>query len=200
MGEYDKAIADCDEAIRLDPNCVFAYNNRALAWCAKKQYDKAIDDYGSGNSARSVFRRGVQQPRIHASTAKRNTPKSSLTSNKQMRFDPSHVSIYQYAGPDQRRFLLAACPEEKIRNADKAIKIADKSLDCDPSDGHAMRPRKRYALASCTASSTLPFPLEGAALLDARFRADNRTAGGGHSQERIDAWKQKRPWFFTRTN
>jgi len=43
--EYDKAIADYDEAIRLDPKYVPAYNNRGLAWAAKKDYDKAIADY-----------------------------------------------------------------------------------------------------------------------------------------------------------
>ena len=43
--EYDKAIADYNEAIRLDPKYAVAYNNRGAAWCAKKEYDKAIADY-----------------------------------------------------------------------------------------------------------------------------------------------------------
>jgi tetratricopeptide (TPR) repeat protein len=30
--QYDKAIADYNEAIRLDPKCVTAYNNRAWLW------------------------------------------------------------------------------------------------------------------------------------------------------------------------
>ena len=43
--EYDKAIADYDEAIRLDPKHAMAYNSRGNAWHAKKEYDKAIADY-----------------------------------------------------------------------------------------------------------------------------------------------------------
>ena len=43
--EYDKAIADYDQAIRLDPKYAAAYHNRGLAWYAKKEYDKAIADY-----------------------------------------------------------------------------------------------------------------------------------------------------------
>ena len=43
--EYDKAIADYGEAIRLDPKDAFAYNSRGLAWYSKKEYDKAIADY-----------------------------------------------------------------------------------------------------------------------------------------------------------
>jgi tetratricopeptide (TPR) repeat protein len=43
--EYDKAIADFDQAIRLDPKDAYAYHNRGLAWSDKKEYDKAIADY-----------------------------------------------------------------------------------------------------------------------------------------------------------
>ena len=43
--EYDKAIADYNEAIRLDPKYAIAYGNRGDAWLAKKEYDKAIADY-----------------------------------------------------------------------------------------------------------------------------------------------------------
>jgi tetratricopeptide (TPR) repeat protein len=43
--EYDKAIADFTEAIRLDPNFAHAYYNRAYAWNAKKEYDRAIADF-----------------------------------------------------------------------------------------------------------------------------------------------------------
>jgi len=43
--EYDKAIADFNEAIRLDPQYANAYNNRGLTWVDKKEYDKAIADY-----------------------------------------------------------------------------------------------------------------------------------------------------------
>src|SRR5262249_49939205 len=39
------AIGDYDEAIRINPNYVFAYNNRGFAQFAKGQYDGAIADY-----------------------------------------------------------------------------------------------------------------------------------------------------------
>lgn len=42
---FERAIADCDEAIRLDPKSVAAYNNRGYACIEKGEVDRAIADY-----------------------------------------------------------------------------------------------------------------------------------------------------------
>jgi len=42
--QSDKAIADCSQAIRLDPNGAAAFSGRAGAYRAKGQYDRAIED------------------------------------------------------------------------------------------------------------------------------------------------------------
>jgi tetratricopeptide (TPR) repeat protein len=44
-GEQDKAIADCAEAIRLDPKLAEAYYNRGFSYAEKGEYNKAIADY-----------------------------------------------------------------------------------------------------------------------------------------------------------
>jgi tetratricopeptide (TPR) repeat protein len=44
--EYDKAIADFNEAINLDPSSAYTFGNRGFAWFAKNEYDKAIADLG----------------------------------------------------------------------------------------------------------------------------------------------------------
>ena len=43
--DFDKAIADYDEAIRLNPKAAMAHCGRALAWRGKQDLDKAIADY-----------------------------------------------------------------------------------------------------------------------------------------------------------
>lgn len=43
--DYDKAIAEFTEVIRLDPEDAGAYHNRAHAYCSKKEYAKAVADY-----------------------------------------------------------------------------------------------------------------------------------------------------------
>ncbi len=44
-GEYDKAMADYNEALRIQPIYREVYNNRGNVWKAKGEYDKAIADY-----------------------------------------------------------------------------------------------------------------------------------------------------------
>ena len=44
-GEFDKAIADFTEAIRLDPRRAEAYWGRAHAYAKKGEFDKAIADF-----------------------------------------------------------------------------------------------------------------------------------------------------------
>ena len=44
-GQYDRAIADYDKAIKLNPRDANAYNNRGFAYGKKGQRDKAISDY-----------------------------------------------------------------------------------------------------------------------------------------------------------
>ena len=45
LKEYDGAIADLDEAIKLDPKHVFALNARGLAYQSKGLNDRAIEDF-----------------------------------------------------------------------------------------------------------------------------------------------------------
>src|SRR5262249_25818350 len=43
--EYDRAITDYDQAIRLNPTNVQAYHNRGVAYYEKNAYDRAIADF-----------------------------------------------------------------------------------------------------------------------------------------------------------
>jgi tetratricopeptide (TPR) repeat protein len=47
--DYDTAIKDCDQAIRLDPKYALAFYNRGLIYYSKDDYDRAI-----GDSAESI--------------------------------------------------------------------------------------------------------------------------------------------------
>jgi tetratricopeptide (TPR) repeat protein len=66
--QSDKAIADCSQAIRLDPNGADAFSGRAGAYRAKRQYDRAIEDFNqtirlSPNEAIAFYNRGMSWER-----------------------------------------------------------------------------------------------------------------------------------------
>ena len=54
-GEYDHAIADYDEAIKLDPTLVAPFNGRGNAYYRKGDYDRAIADYDQAIKLASNF-------------------------------------------------------------------------------------------------------------------------------------------------
>jgi len=63
-GDYDRAIADLTQAIRLDPNYALAYGVRADAYYGKGDYDRAIADYTQAmrldpNDVIAYFSRGI---------------------------------------------------------------------------------------------------------------------------------------------
>ena len=44
-GDYAKAIADCDTALKADKNYVEAHMNRGIAYCYVEKYDEALNDF-----------------------------------------------------------------------------------------------------------------------------------------------------------
>ena len=64
--EYDKAIRDFDEAIRLDQKFIAAFDNRGLAYLMKGEFRKSIQDYTAvvrldPASASAFFNRWVRR-------------------------------------------------------------------------------------------------------------------------------------------
>src|SRR5256714_6702428 len=44
-GEYDRAVQDYDQSIKLNPNYARGFNNRGVAYQKKGEYDRAIEDF-----------------------------------------------------------------------------------------------------------------------------------------------------------
>ncbi len=150
--EYDKAIADYNEAIRLDPKNTTAYTSRAFAWGHKNEYDKAIADYNEvirldpKNAAAYSFR-------AFAWDQKKEHDRAIADYNESIRLDPKNAATYTsraFAWIQKEEYvkaiadynevirlepqnagaynllagMLATCPEEKLRNPSKAVELA----------------------------------------------------------------------------
>jgi len=45
QGQFDRALTDYNESLRLDPRAAPTYTSRGNAWRGKKQYDRALADH-----------------------------------------------------------------------------------------------------------------------------------------------------------
>lgn len=96
-GQYDSAIPDFDEAVRLDPNNYQAFNNRGNAYTNKGQYDRAIPDYDQAlrinpNYALSYSNRG------NAYRLKGQYDRAIQDYNKAIQINPNYARAYYYRG------------------------------------------------------------------------------------------------------
>jgi tetratricopeptide (TPR) repeat protein len=164
--QYDKAIEDFTEAIRLDPKLADAYLNRGVAFEKKKEYDKAIKDYTevirlSPKDGDAYFNRGV------AYEKKEEYDKAIEDYTEAIRLDPKDSNArsnrgnaykmkleYDKAVEDYTRaiqlgsnpyahnalgWMLATCPKESLRNGKKAIEHATKACEMwDWKDAHGL--------------------------------------------------------------
>lgn len=104
--EYDKAIGDFTEAIRLDPNNTLAYFNRGLAYDNTGNYQKAVSDYTEAirfdsDFVPSYFNRGI------AYGHQRNYERAVSDYSEAIRLEPNYASAYcgrGYAYQEQGNF------------------------------------------------------------------------------------------------
>jgi tetratricopeptide (TPR) repeat protein len=95
--EYDIAIADFNEAIRLDPRYATAYMNRGRAWYAKKEYDRAIADYGEAIRLDPKFA-VAYSGRGRAWSAKKEYDRAIADYGEAIRLDPKDALAYTNRG------------------------------------------------------------------------------------------------------
>ncbi len=130
--EYDSAIEAYTNAIALDPNYVFAYNNRGLAYDNKGQYDRAIEDYNKAialdpNLATAYYNRGLAY-----AAGKGQYDMAIEDYNKAIALDPNLATAYYNRG------LAYAAGKGQY---DMAIEDWSKAIALDPNYAFAYNNR-----------------------------------------------------------
>jgi tetratricopeptide (TPR) repeat protein len=124
-GEYDKAIADCDEALRLfdpkDGDKFVVYLIRGIAWNMKGAYDKSLADY---DEALAIH---PQEANIYSGRGwvwyrKGDYDKALADYNEAIRLKPNDGNFYKNLAS-----LYATCPDKKYRDGRKAVDNATKA-------------------------------------------------------------------------
>jgi tetratricopeptide (TPR) repeat protein len=125
--ELDTAIADYNEAIRLNPGSAgVAHQGRGRAWRDKKDYDKAIADCNEAirldpGHARAYYTRGVVW------SDKKDYDKAIADYNEAIRLDPGYERAYSGRGNAWRA----------KKDYDKAIADYNEAIRLDPGYEHA---------------------------------------------------------------
>lgn len=155
--EYDKAIADYSEAIRLYPEYAGAYNNRGIVLQKKQEYDKAIADYNEAIRLDPKYALAYNN-RGNAWHEKQEYDKAIADYNEAIRLDSKYASAYNNRGTvwyekqeydeaianyneairldpkfasayNQLAWLQATCPDERYRDGKNAVTAATKACE-----------------------------------------------------------------------
>ncbi len=120
-GEHDKAIAEFNQALAIDPNNPNAYIGRGVARFSKREYEKAVADY---TKAVAIDRNCVlaYECRGRALRYTGEYAKAIADSTKAAAIDPHCALAYENLGS-----IYATCPNPKYRDGKKAVENADKA-------------------------------------------------------------------------
>jgi Tfp pilus assembly protein PilF len=193
-GELEKALAEFNEAIRLDPASASAYCCRALVWHDKKEFDKAIAD--SDEAIRLDPKHAwAHNNRGNARAAKGDFAKAIADYDEAIRLDPNLAIAYK-----NRAWIWATCPSKPLRDGKRAIESAVRA--CELTDWK--EPTSLGALAAAHAEAgdfdaAVKTQSRAIALIgdfDARLKA-YRGGERYRSAEGLDArLSRSRPWAF----
>jgi tetratricopeptide (TPR) repeat protein len=132
LGKLDKAIADYSKAIELEPKYASAWGNRGLAYSGLGQWDKAVLDLSQFiNLAPNhpwlvqvyLLRAGAHSRLAHFAQA-RTDYESAL------KRAPANASIL-----NDLAWLLATCPDPKVRDPLRAVELSRKAVEAAPKAG-----------------------------------------------------------------
>lgn len=101
-GEFDRAIADYDEAIRIDPNFAEAYLNRGLPWAEKGEFDRTIADCNAAIRLNPRYANAYRN-RANAWVAKGQYDSAIADYNETIRLRPNDSTPYALRGQTWRQ-------------------------------------------------------------------------------------------------
>ena len=194
--DFDRAIADYNEAIRLNPKDSHAYNNRANAYQRKKEYDRAIADYNEAIRLDSKYALAYNG-RGTAYQSKEDYDRAIADYNEAMRLSPESAECYNNRGNAYRRKKEYG---RAIADYNEAIRLDPKAAPTYNNRGIAFRYKKDYdrAIADYDEAMRLdpkdPDAYYNLAWLlatcpNAEYRNGKKAVECGHKACELSAWK-----------
>ena len=167
-GQYDQAIQDYDEALRLKPDYTLAYANRGYAYLIKDQYDRAIQDYDEAlrlqpDYAKAYYNRG------NAYQYKEQYDQAIRDYDKAIRLQPDYAMAY-----NGKAWLLATASSAWVHDGRRAVTLAQQAVRLHNHSGYIDTLAAAYARAE-----------RFEAAVDAQERAIVKLQAEGGSEEAV---------------
>ena len=167
MGDLDKAMADCNKTLELYPGNATNYLVRGLVYANKADYIHAIADYTKAIEIYPAFAEAYTR-RAEAYAEKRDNDKAIADCNEVIKLNPTNAAFYakrgflysrkgdygqgiddcnkaiqinptNALGYNNLAWILAVCPDAKLRNGQKALEYAQKACELSAwKDPHAL--------------------------------------------------------------
>lgn len=120
-GEYDRAIADFTQAIKLNPKDVNPYLNRGVAYEKKREYDLAIADYTQAIKLNSKY--AYPYNNLAWTYYKSDRPAEGL---------PHVLKFLELDGISYAAWDTLGAIQEALGNKEDAIEAYKKAMELDP--------------------------------------------------------------------
>jgi tetratricopeptide (TPR) repeat protein len=141
--EYDDAIADFTEAVRLDPNCAPAYIGRGRAWARRHYRDRELADYSEAlriepNNASYRVARGDSW------SAQGRHDSAMEDYNEALRLAPNNPAYWVSRGNEWRRHLKL---DDAIADYTRATQLDPRYVPAYIERGNTYKQRRAFGQA-----------------------------------------------------
>jgi tetratricopeptide (TPR) repeat protein len=120
---HAKAMADYDEALRLEPNNASTYVYREIEWHRDMNYDRAIADYAKAIQLDRKYAVGYSA-RAETWRLKREYDKAVQDYTELVRVNPDHVTGHRALAR-----LLSTCGDPNVRDGKRAVTEATRACE-----------------------------------------------------------------------
>lgn len=191
-GDNDRAIADYDQALKLDPKLAVAYNNRGIARLSKGDSDRAIADYDMALKLDPKFAYAYKG-RGNAWKAKGDDDRAIADYDQAIAIDPNYSHAYKDRGD---AWLDKGDNKHAIADYDKAI-----AIDPKYSKAYFFRGISRFFGGDAAKSQAdfgefvdiLPHETHGAIWFALSKKANNLTIDAPATEQNLDMNKWPAP-------
>nr|MDQ2869075.1 tetratricopeptide repeat protein [Verrucomicrobiota bacterium] len=149
MGRYQLSLADAERAVRLKPNSWAGYWARGVNYDALEQYERAMEQYNIA-VARGDKNWPVFLARAHLFEQKRMWREAAQDLDTAVKYCDKRDKGSWWRVTNADAWLKATCPQDSIRDAASAVKLAKAS--CESTDWKSSLSLDTLAAAYAAAS------------------------------------------------